>query len=154
MKIVAVDLGTRCGYAVLNGSAPVVVGVMDFSTRKHEGGGFRYLRFAAAIRELLSPKPQLVAYEEVRRHLGTDAAHVYGGLLAHLQAICEELKVPYVGIPVAAVKRAATGKGNADKAAVLEAARERWPKLEIVDDNAADALFVLECARHELGVRS
>jgi len=150
-RLVALDLGTRCGYAVRNGTEPLVVGVMDFSTRKHEGGGFRYLRFAQRIRELLTPAPDAVAYEEVRRHLGTDAAHVYGGLLAHLTAICEELGVPYVGVPVAQVKKAATGKGNADKDAVLAAARARWPSLTIEDDNAADALWVLECAMKEVG---
>ena len=36
----------------------------------------------------------VVHYEEVRRHLSTDAAHVHGGLLATLTAWCEQNTIP------------------------------------------------------------
>jgi Holliday junction resolvasome RuvABC endonuclease subunit len=87
-----------------------------------------------------------VYFEEVRRHLGTDAAHVYGGCLATVTAFCERRGIPYAGIPVGTVKKAATGKGNADKGAVLAAARARWPDQDIADHNQADALWVLGTA--------
>ncbi len=35
------------------------------------------------------PKIEAVYFEEVRRHLGTDASHCYGGFLAHLSSWCE-----------------------------------------------------------------
>jgi crossover junction endodeoxyribonuclease RuvC len=94
---------------------------------------------------------ELVAFEEVRRHLGTDAAHIYGGIIATVQTWCEANQVPYTGIPVATIKKRATGKGNADKKAVTAAARERWPEQRVEDDNQADALWILECAQAELG---
>jgi hypothetical protein len=62
-----------------------------------------------------------VYFEEVRRHLGVDAAHVYGGLLATLTAWCERHQIPYQGVPVGTIKRHATGKGNAGKAEVIAA---------------------------------
>ena len=43
--------------------------------------------------------------EEVRRHAGTDAAHVYGGLMATLTAWAELRGVPYEGVPVGTIKR-------------------------------------------------
>ena len=84
---------------------------------------------------------EAIYFEEVRRHAGTDAAHIYGGLLAVLSAWCEEHLVAYQGVPVGTIKRFATGKGNADKAAVIDAIRSRGfaPR----DDNEADALAIL-----------
>ena len=51
-------------------------------------------------------------FEHVRRHAGTDAAHVYGGLLATLTSWCELRGIPYAAIPVGTIKKHATGKGN------------------------------------------
>ncbi len=40
-----------------------------------------------------------IHFEEVRRHVGTDAAHVFGGLLATLTAWVELRGVPYPRLP-------------------------------------------------------
>ena len=79
----------------------------------------------------------VVHYEEVRRHLSTDAAHVHGGLLATLTAWCEQRSIAYQGVPVGTIKRFIAGKGNADKAAVIAAIRARG--FAPADDNEADA---------------
>ena len=102
-----------------------------------------YLRFRAWLQELDETAGGIgaVYFEEVRRHLGTAAAHAYGGYLAHLTAWAEALKLPYEGVPVGTIKRHATGKGNAAKEEVIAAIRARGfdPK----DDNEADALALL-----------
>ncbi|MCX7865170.1 MAG: hypothetical protein N2423_09090, partial [Novosphingobium sp.] len=69
------------------------------------------------------------------------AAHVYGGMLAVLTAWCEEHLVAYQGVPVGTIKRFITGKGNADKQAMIVAMRERG--FEPEDDNEADAIAIL-----------
>jgi len=106
----------------------------------------RYVRFRNQLAEaasLMGPF-QAVFFEEVRRHAGTDAAHVYGGLLATLTAWCEEADIPYMGVPVGAIKKHACGKGNADKLAMIAAAQTRgWNP---ADDNEADALWILDLA--------
>jgi Holliday junction resolvasome RuvABC endonuclease subunit len=84
---------------------------------------------------------RVVHYEEVRRHLSTDAAHVHGGLLATLTSWCEQHGIPYQGVPVGTIKRHITGKGNADKHAVIAAVRERG--FNPADDNEADAIAIL-----------
>lgn len=139
MNILALDLGTLTGYA-MTGS---ISGVWDFKPRRHEGGGMRYLRFRRMLDETHSSGAlHAVYYEEVRRHIGTDAAHVYGGLLGQLSAWCEEKEIPYQGIPVGTIKKHATGKGNADKAMMIENAIGRgWAP---ADDNEADALWLLD----------
>ena len=109
----------------------------------------RFVRFRTKLGGLIGGQ-QLVVYEEVRRHLGTDAAHVYGGLLSVLQVECETRGIAYQGVPVATIKRHATGKGNADKAAMVAAAQVRWPHAKNHDES--DALWLLDWARHEFTV--
>ncbi|WP_208436805.1 crossover junction endodeoxyribonuclease RuvC, partial [Bartonella doshiae] len=114
-----------------------------FQSRRFEGGGMRYLRFKRWLIELKRSVDEIdaVYFEEVRRHIGTDAAHVYGGLLGHLTAWCEHHQIPYEGIPVGTIKKATTGKGNASKEEMIKAVRTKGhnPK----DDNEADALAIL-----------
>jgi Holliday junction resolvasome RuvABC endonuclease subunit len=57
--------------------------------------------------------------------------------------------VAYQGVPVGTVKRFATGKGNADKQAVLAAMRSRG--FNPADDNEADALAILLWAMETRG---
>ena len=73
--------------------------------------------------------------------MGVDAAHAYGGFMAHLTAWCEHHQIPYTGIPVGTIKKSACGKGNAGKQEIIDAmvARGHSP----VDDNEADALALL-----------
>jgi hypothetical protein len=61
--------------------------------------------------------------------------------LATLTAFCETNAIPYSGVPVGVLKRAACGRGNADKQAMIAAAVALGfnPK----DDNEADAIHLL-----------
>jgi Holliday junction resolvasome RuvABC endonuclease subunit len=145
----AFDLGTKCGWA--RSGPATTFGTWNLAQGRYAGGGMRYLRFEQLLGQAL-PGCGMVAFEEVRRHRGVDASHVYGGLLACLTKVCEsaEPKIPYQGYPVATIKRAATGKGVASKEAMLAAARARWgPGVE--DDDQADALWVLALAESEYG---
>ena len=54
-------------------------------------------------------------------------------------------RLAYQGVPVGTIKRFATGKGNADKAAVIAALRERG--FSPTDDNEADAIAILLWAK-------
>lgn len=153
-NIIGIDIGTACGWGLISPDGRrLASGEWDLKARRHEGGGMRFLRFGRLLTELLEGQQvEAVVYEEVRRHMGTDAAHVYGGLVAHLQVVCETKGVPYAGIPVGTVKKAATGKGNAGKEAMVEAARRAWPGLAAdLGDNEADALWVAEAWRQGHG---
>jgi Holliday junction resolvasome RuvABC endonuclease subunit len=114
----------------------------------------RYLRFTNWMAEIdrLSGPIAAIWFEAVRRHAGTDAAHVYGGLMAMLTAWAELRGLPYAGVPVGTIKRHATGKGNADKTAMVAAMRARGHAP--TDDNEADAIALLLWAiETEGGVR-
>lgn len=141
MVTLALDLGTQCGWACRYDGV-LCSGVASFRPGRYEGGGMRFLRFGAWLDKMHEIRPiGAVYFEEVRRHAGTDAAHVYGGFLAYLSAWCEQRKIPYSGVPVGTIKRHVTGKGNASKEAVIAAVAQR-AKL-VTDDNEADAIALL-----------
>jgi len=138
----ALDLGTTTGWA-LQSSGITTSGRLSLKSSRFDGGGMRYLRFRCWLEQLQIDVGPIgaVYFEEVRRHAGTDAAHVYGGLLAVLTAWCEEHLVAYQGVPVGTIKRFITGKGNADKAAVIAAVQAKG--FAPTDDNEADAIAIL-----------
>ncbi len=142
-SILALDLGTTTGWAIRNDRCRILHGTAEFRPSRFEGGGMRYLRFGKWLDQTLDVTGGIdaVYFEEVRRHIGTDAAHIYGGFLAALTSWCEQKGIAYQGVPVGTIKRFATGKGNADKAAMITAVRERG--FEPADDNEADAIAIL-----------
>jgi hypothetical protein len=141
--LLTIDLGTTTGWALRTPDGLITSGTVSFRPSRYDGGGMRYQRFQNWLGEMdrLSGPIATIFYEEVRRHAGTDAAHVYGGLMATLTAWAELRGVPYQGVPVGTIKKSATGKGNANKQAMIDAARARgfFPK----DDNEADAIAIL-----------
>lgn len=141
--ILALDLGTKTGWALQQANCQITSGTESFHTSRYSGGGMRFLRFTAWLDDVFKLSPvSAVYFEEVRRHLGVDAAHVYGGFLAHLTSFCEDKKIPYQGVPVGTIKKHITGKGNANKKAVIIAVKALG--FNPVDDNEADALALLD----------
>jgi Holliday junction resolvasome RuvABC endonuclease subunit len=141
--ILALDLGTVTGFAIARADGGITSGTAEFRLDRWQSGGMRFLRFKRWLTELKNQAGgcDLVVYEQVRRHAGVDSAHAFGGWLAILTAWCDHHDIAYQGVPVGTIKRHITGKGNADKQAVIDAIRARgfYP----ADDNEADALAIL-----------
>lgn len=150
--ILALDLGTTTGWALRGSDGNITSGSESFRPQRFEGGGMRFLRFKRWLTELKAVTDGIDAlhFEEVRRHVSTDAAHAYGGFLATLTAWCEHHQIPYQGVPVGTIKKHATGKGNAGKDEVIAAIRAHGHAPS--DDNEADALALLHwaIAQHDL----
>lgn len=98
-SVLAVDLGSAARWALRTADGQVVSGTVFFRPGRFEGGGIRFLRFRGWVDELASTSwmPTAIYFEEVRRHAGVDAAHVYGGLMATLTTWCEQRGVPQRG---------------------------------------------------------
>ena len=141
MNVLGLDPGTSFGFAVFSDGKLATFGEWNLKPKRHEGGGMRFVRLKAYLSELLDEnKIDLIFYELVRRHAGTDAAHVYGGLLGALTALAEERGLPYRGVPVGTCKKAFCGKGNASKQMMIDEASRRFGIA--VTDNEADAMAV------------
>jgi len=160
MTILALDLATTTGWAIYQEDKinKVFSGTESFKNDRYSGGGMRFLKFEKfleMINFLVSDPPtknigppdfqrtniKEVVFEEVRRHIGVDAAHVYGGFMGVLTSWCEKRKIPYQGVPAGTIKKFITGKGNASKIEVINAIKEKGHTPQ--DDNEADALALL-----------
>jgi len=144
-NILCLDLGKTMGWAVCK-SGSIFSGIEKLHGNRFSGGGMPFLKFRQWLDSLKCNGETFHAiyFEEVRRHLGVDAAHVYGGFLATLTAWCEDQEVPYQGVSVATIKKHATGKGNAKKPEIIDAMQKKGFNPQ--DDNEADALALLHWA--------
>jgi len=152
MRILGLDLGTSTGWA-FNTGEQIVFGRWNLQPSRHEDSGMRWLKFRNSLNGLRNA--ELIVYEEVARHKGAAAAHIYGGLVATLQSWCKENSIRYTSVPVGTVKKYATGKGNAAKETMIQAANSKLghivgsPLLSLSDHDIADALWILNWAMQE-----
>ena len=144
MPVLALDLGTKTGWAIKS-IGKAVSGVQDFTPRRFDGGGMRFLQFQrwlALIHQDVGGITEIY-FEEVRFNRGA-SGHVYDGLQGILKAWCEEQKIPYKGVPVGTIKKHATGNGHASKDDMIDAINAKGRQVQ--DHNEADALWLLSYA--------
>ena len=150
MKILALDPATKTGWAHSDGPS----GVWDLSIRRDESGGMRLIRLLGKLNEIRGSLGIDVVAFEAARH---SAPKMQGALVvqAKIQGVieswCEQHGVDYRGRSPSEIKKHATGKGIANKDAMLATARAKWPAAGIVDHNQADALWLLDLTQTELG---
>lgn len=145
VNILALDLGTKLGWAVRARDGAVWRGTEVFTPRKSWTPGQRWLRARSFVTDLVvRHQVHAIAYEDVKRHAGTDAAHAYGAFLCLVQMVADSHRAALMPVGVGTIKKHWTGKGNADKAAMEAQARARGFRPE--SDNDADALAILHWA--------
>lgn len=147
MSILALDLGTKTGWAVLRVDGKVESGTVNFSLKKNEGQGQRYVKFRHWLVEIKNTHDLThIYYEVVMGHgaFAVIAAHVFGGMLATMQAFGEHHQIPYEGFGVSTIKKRFAGHGKATKGDMI--AQCRALGFTPADDNEADAIALLHVA--------
>jgi len=160
VNILALDLGTKTGWALAEGGR-VESGVQDFAPKRGESAGMRYVAFRRWLAEIafrggpeaVNNPVDLIVYE--MPHLrGGAAATVLAGLQTRVEEFCAEWTIEYTPVHSATLKKFTTGSGRGDKAAMGEAARRRgWLNhvtAVMIDDNEGDAICLLHYALAEL----
>jgi Holliday junction resolvasome RuvABC endonuclease subunit len=139
-NILALDLGTNLGWAVIDKNGVKASGKEDLAPSRVEGGGMRWVRLHEHLNSINAKYPvSLVSIEDVQGgHTGLWAAHMYGGFQHHVTYWCEINVIPYTGFGVGQIKKHITGSGSASKEAVIRAVQSKGHKT--VDDNEADAI--------------
>jgi hypothetical protein len=140
LKILALDLGTKTGWALKWGEQ-LTSGTWNLKGDRFSSPGFRAIIFRNYLEKI---KPQYIFYEEVRRHMSTDSAHWFGGFWLTLMAFCEEYKIEHMGLPVGTIKERVTGRGNASKNHVFLVMKEKYPRQMVETADQADAIAILE----------
>lgn len=147
----AIDLGTTTGWAISRADGSVVSGSECFKPRRMDSGFKRFALFWELLERLQGDHGPIEAahYELVRNHLGTQAAHIYGGFEAVLGTWCHLRDVSLSSAEVGEIKRYATGFWQASKQQVIAAMRALGHNPS--DDNEADALAILYHAISKMG---
>lgn len=131
-RILALDLGTSCGWAISPGHPhnPPIAGAWNLTPARGESPGMRYLNLRAQLNTTRGafPNIDLIAYE-LPHQRGGAATEIAYGLLGTLKAWTAELNpAPELySIHSATLKKWATGNGRADKPAMLAAANNLTP---------------------------
>ena len=145
MTILALDLGTFTGYALRSPEGRITHGTQHFMQRRKWHPGQRWSDYRAWLSKLIETEQvTLIAVEDVRRHNGTTAGHVYGAYRSMTEMVAQQHNIRMAPVGVGVIKKSWTGKGNAAKVDMMSEARLRG--FSPVDDNAADALAILHWA--------
>ena len=138
MNILALDLGTHLGYAILR-EKEIISGTKKL---KNKTFGQRFSEFIKWLYQILDCyEIEKVYFERVRRHLGTEAGHIYGAFMYILAAVCEAHQIPYEGCEVGEIKKYIAGHGRATKDDIVKAVSNLG--FSPADDNQADAISIL-----------
>jgi len=146
MNILALDLGSKLGFAIYSNDS-IESGTKKLSRKTF---GSRFSEFRAWLMKIITKNQiDIVYFERVYRHNGTEAAHVFGGFMYILASVCDELHIRCEGVSVGTIKKYISEKGNASKVDVIDAVKRHG--FDPIDDNEADALSVLFFGLQVLG---
>lgn len=148
MKLLGLDLATKTGFAHTAGMS----GTWDFTVKKDESSGMRLVRFRGKLEEIYKNcGVDIVFYEGAVQFAGSRAgAAVQSEMQGVLKLWCEEKGIEYKSFAPTQVKKHATGKGNAKKPQMIDAAEKKFKRIfQDSDDNEVDALWILDLAKKE-----
>jgi len=146
MKVLSLDIASTTGWALDTDT----YGIWDFKTRKDESMGMKLIRFKAKLKEVHElEKIDIMIYERPAGRHANSIIH-QAKLIAVMEKFCEENKIQYRSYSATEIKKFATGKGNANKEAMIDAAITKYGYTGD-DDNEADAIHQRELFRSEMG---
>lgn len=139
--ILAIDQASHCGWALSRD----LYGVWDLTTKKDEDMGMKLIRFRNKLKEVCaSESVNMIVYERVAGMHTASIIHA-AKMVAIIETFCTENGINYTAFSAQEVKKFATGKGNANKDAMVKAAQEKYG-YPGTDDNIADALHIWHLA--------
>jgi len=139
MSSLALDPATLTGWALWDGLT-LLSGVWNLNVRRDESRDFRLIRFRAKLREF--DDIGVIYFEAAGMTRFKAAAQVAGQLEGVLFTWAVDNDIPYRSVKPTELKKWATGKGNAPKKRMIQAARE-LTGYSGNEDNEADARLVL-----------
>ena len=145
LRILALDPATKCGYAI----SRELYGVWNLTPKRDESVGMRLIRLRSKLNEVIkAERINLVVFERPGGR-NSGAIIVHSELQGQIKTVCEDLKIEYRGYSSQEIKKFATGKGNSGKPLMIKAAKDQLG-YSGDNDNEADALWLLELAKHDL----
>lgn len=143
LKVLALDIATNTGWCTSTAS-----GTWHLSPRKDESRGMRLVRFRSKLKEICQLEEiKLIVFEQLATY-SKFPNFVASEMQGVLKLFCEENQIEYKSYAPTAIKKWGTGKGNAGKDLMIEAAKKF--KNEIESDDEADAVILYHFAKDDL----
>lgn len=154
MNILALDLGTKTGYAFNRGDK-FIAGTWTLASAKevtawgkvrlNRRNDPRIERLCDAISSMGNDAFDAIVFEDVQFVSTTFQAHLWAGLRSAVW-LCGKTE-HFDCVPVATLKKFATGNGGATKQAMAQFLfrskhTPHWPGFPILDDNGVDAVWL------------
>lgn len=159
MKILALDLGTKTGFAHnLTGEDTAGMWLLATSTEVKEWGKNRMrlrcdpriLRLAGKISSFRDPRPDIVIFEHLNFATTTYQTQLWGSFRGAVWLTCASMGVIVECVPSNVLKKFATKHGGATKEMMHAACMGRPVTFSTMDDNAVDAYWLLQWAEKYL----
>ncbi|WP_456867597.1 hypothetical protein [Galbibacter sp. BG1] len=151
MKILSLDLATTTGWAFnepnING------GTWDLSPKRGSSQGMKLIKLRSLLQDFTHTVGgvDMIVYENPAGRFINGVIGV-AELVAVVKTFCEDNQIEYTSYRPTEVKKWATGKGNSNKDKMLKEAKSRWPEINIIDDNMADAMLMLGMTEKEFNL--
>lgn len=137
--ILAIDPATKTGWC--NGFSS---GVEDFSVKNGDMAD-RIIRFREWLENALIGV-SMVVFEKPVGKMHYQPMRVHAHLECKIIEMCTDRGIGWLPVSASEIKKWATGKGNAKKEQMIEAAQKKWISIEIKSSDEADALFLHDYA--------
>lgn len=145
MNILSLDIATKTGWKTKTAS-----GVWDLTPNRGESSGMRLVRFKAKVIELAGLEDiNLISYERPAG-MHKSSIMVASEMVGILKELCVYLNIELACYSATQIKKFATGKGNANKEAMIKAAVELG--FNPADDNEADAIHLYNLTISDLKI--
>ncbi len=148
MSILAIDPGASCGWA-----SSTMAGVHRNSgvkklTEKDDPFPKRFRNAREFFRNVIVREmPTQIVCERMGYFQSYNTTLSMYGMIAQLEEMAWTFELPIAFVSPNTVKKFATGSGKATKAEMRHAAERRWPAIEKIRNDQADALWIGECWR-------
>jgi Holliday junction resolvasome RuvABC endonuclease subunit len=145
MTILALDIASLTGWCLNNN----FYGTWDLKTRKDESMGMKLIRFKSKLKEIHNLESlDLIVYERPAGRHANSVIH-QAKLIGILEEFCEQSGIQYSASSASEIKKFATGKGNASKDEMIQAAKDKYG-YDGSDDNEADAIHLWNLTKDKL----
>ena len=143
MKVLALDMASRTGWAMQDDNGLVKSGTMDFRVKKTEDDSLRLRLFGDWLLQRIAEGVEMIFFEKVLFTPRFQSGAVLNEFRGVLKYIANKKGVKIYGIPVPTIKKKVAGKGSAKKNRMIAVMSHTYTDQHILDDNQADALGVL-----------
>lgn len=143
VRILALDIATVTGW-----KTDTTSGIWNLKPNRGESEGMRVVRFKSKVREMIAMENITVVSYERPAGMHKSSIMVASEMVGVLKDLCIELNIELACYSATEIKKFATGKGNANKEAMISAVNKLgYPT---TNDNEADAIHLYLLTKKDL----